>query len=127
MTAPISLGAKMVLLPKFEPIKSPCKPFKQHKVTVFCGVPTMYQLLLANPELEKYDLTSIRVCISGASPLPPQVQKRFMEVTGGFLAEGYGLTEASPVTHCTPVDKSMRLRLARLVCPCLIRKRGLLI
>ena len=68
----------------------------------------MYQTLLANPDLGKYDLTSIRVCISGASSLPPQVQKRFMEVTGGLLAEGYGLTEASPVTHCSPVDKTMR-------------------
>ena len=66
----------------------------------------MYQYLLGNPDLAKYDLRSIRVCISGASSLPPQVQKRFMEVTGGFLAEGYGLTEASPVTHCSPVDKA---------------------
>jgi long-chain acyl-CoA synthetase len=68
----------------------------------------LYSALLANPELGKYDLTSIRVCISGASSLPPQVQKKFIKVTGGFLAEGYGLTEASPVTHCTPVDSSMR-------------------
>jgi long-chain acyl-CoA synthetase len=81
---------------------------QRHRVTVFCGVPTMYAMLLANPELGRYDLTSIRVCISGASPLPPQVQKRFMQVTGGLLAEGYGLTEASPVTHCSPVDKTMR-------------------
>jgi long-chain acyl-CoA synthetase len=48
------------------------------------------------------------MCISGASSLPPQVQKKFMEMTGGFLAEGYGLTEASPVTHCNPVDKTMK-------------------
>ncbi len=107
MTVPISLAAKMVLIPKFEPIKA-LETIQKHKVTVFCGVPTMYSALLANPELAKYDLTSIRVCISGASSLPPQVQKKFMEVTGGFLAEGYGLTEASPVTHCTPVDKSMK-------------------
>jgi len=107
MTVPISLAAKMVLLPKFEPAKAP-ETIQKHKVTVFCGVPTMYSALLSNPELGKYDLTSIRVCISGASSLPPQVQKKFMDATGGFLAEGYGLTEASPVTHCTPVDKSMR-------------------
>ncbi len=107
MTVPIGLGAKMVLVPKFEPTKI-LETVQKQKVTVFCGVPTMYSALLANPELGKYDLTSIRVCISGASSLPPQVQKRFMEVTGGFLAEGYGLTEASPVAHCTPVDKSMR-------------------
>jgi long-chain acyl-CoA synthetase len=107
LTVPICLAAKMVLLPKFEPAKA-LEIIQKHKVTVFCGVPTMYSALLASPELGKYDLTSIRVCISGASSLSPQVQKKFMDATGGFLAEGYGLTEASPVTHCTPVDKSMR-------------------
>jgi long-chain acyl-CoA synthetase len=107
MNVPISLAAKMVLLPRFDPIKA-LESIQRYRVTVFCGVPTMYSVLLANPELSKFDLTSIRVCISGASPLPPQVQKRFMEITGGFLAEGYGLTEASPVTHCTPVDRTMK-------------------
>jgi long-chain acyl-CoA synthetase len=107
MTVPVSLAAKMVLLPRFEPA-SALETIQRQRVTVFCGVPTMYSVLLANPELTKFDLTSIRVCISGASPLPPQVQKKFMQVTGGFLAEGYGLTEASPVTHCNPVDKTMR-------------------
>jgi len=107
MTVPISLAAKIVLLPRFEPTAA-LETIQRQRVTVFCGVPTMYSLLLANPELAKFDLTSIRVCISGASPLPPQVQKKFMQITGGFLAEGYGLTEASPVTHCNPVDKTMR-------------------
>jgi long-chain acyl-CoA synthetase len=107
MNVPISLAAKMVLLPKFQP-SAALETIQQHRVTVFCGVPTMYSVLLAEPDLDKFDLTSIRMCISGASPLPPQVQKRFMEVTGGFLAEGYGLTEASPVTHCNPVDKTKR-------------------
>jgi long-chain acyl-CoA synthetase len=107
MNVPVSLAAKMVLLPKFDP-ETVLETIQRHRVTVFCGVPTMYSVLLANPELGRFDLTSIRVCISGASPLPPQVQKKFMEITGGFLAEGYGLTEASPVTHCNPVDKTMR-------------------
>ena len=107
MNVPVSLAAKIVLLPRFDPAAA-LETIQRHKVTVFCGVPTMYSVLLANPALGKFDLTSIRVCISGASPLPPQVQKKFMEVTGGFLAEGYGLTEASPVTHCNPVDKTMR-------------------
>jgi long-chain acyl-CoA synthetase len=107
MTVPVSLAAKMVLLPRFNPTAA-LETIQRHRVTVFCGVPTMYSVLLANPELNKFNLTSIRVCISGASPLPPQVQKKFMEITGGFLAEGYGLTEASPVTHCNPVDKTMR-------------------
>ncbi len=107
MNVPILLAAKMVLLPRFDPVAA-LESIQRHRVTVFCGVPTMYSVLLANPELGKFDLTSIHVCISGASPLPPQVQKKFMAITGGFLAEGYGLTEASPVTHCNPVDKTMR-------------------
>jgi long-chain acyl-CoA synthetase len=107
LNVPVHLAAKMVMLPKFDPA-TVLETIQRHRVTVFCGVPTMYSVLLANPELGRFDLTSIRVCISGASPLPPQVQKKFMEITGGFLAEGYGLTEASPVTHCNPVDKTMR-------------------
>ena len=107
LTVPISLAATMVLMPKFEPAKA-LEAIQKHKVTVFCGVPTMYAALLANSELGKYDLTSIRVCISGASALPPQIQNQFMQITGGFLAEGYGLTEASPVTHCSPVDSTMQ-------------------
>jgi long-chain acyl-CoA synthetase len=106
MNVPVCLAAKMVLLPRFEPAAA-LETIQRHRVTVFCGVPTMYSVLLANPELGRFDLTSIRVCISGASPLPPHVQKKFMQITGGFLAEGYGLTEASPVTHCNPVDKTM--------------------
>ncbi len=107
LNVPVCLAAKLVLLPRFDP-QTALESIQRHRVTVFCGVPTMYSVLLANPELGKFDLTSIRVCISGASPLPPQVQKKFMQITGGFLAEGYGLTEASPVTHCNPVDKTMR-------------------
>jgi long-chain acyl-CoA synthetase len=107
MNVPIYLAAKMVLLPRFDPL-TVLEKIQKHRVTVFCGVPTMYAVLLANPALGKFDLTSIRVCISGASSLPPQVQKKFMDITGGFLTEGYGLTEASPVTHCNPVDKTMK-------------------
>jgi len=107
MNVPIHLAAKMVMLPRFDPLTA-LESIQKHKVTVFCGVPTMYTVLLANPELARFDLTSIRVCISGASALPPQVQKKFMDTTGGFLAEGYGLTEASPVTHCSPVDRTMK-------------------
>jgi long-chain acyl-CoA synthetase len=107
MNVPIYLTAKMVMLPRFDPLTA-LETIQKHRVTVFCGAPTMYAVLLANPALGRFDLTSIRVCISGASPLPPQVQKKFMDTTGGFLAEGYGLTEASPVTHCNPVDKTMK-------------------
>jgi len=107
MNVPISLASKMVLLPRFDP-QTALESIQKHKITVFCGVPTMYSQLLSNPHISQYDLSSIRVCISGASSLPPSVQRRFMEITGGLLAEGYGLTEASPVTHCNPVDLTMK-------------------
>jgi long-chain acyl-CoA synthetase len=106
MNAPIYLAGKMVMLPRFD-IPSTLKAIEKHKVTVFCGAPTMYAMLLVHPDLSKYDFTSVHFCISGSAPLPPEVQKKFMEVTGGVLVEGYGLTESSPVTHCNPLDKSM--------------------
>ncbi len=116
LTTPISLGATMVLLPKFEVTKA-LEAIQRKRITVFCGVPTMFQMVLANRDLANYDLTSIRVCISGASSLPPQIQRKFIEATGGFLAEGYGLTEASPVTHCTPVNRSLLLRVGSIGLP----------
>ena len=116
LSVPISVGATIVLLPKFEPAKA-LHAITEYEVTVFCGVPTMYQMLLDQPDLASYDLSSIRVCISGASSLPAQVQKRFMDVTGGFLAEGYGLTEASPVTHCNPMDKTLPLKVGSIGLP----------
>jgi long-chain acyl-CoA synthetase len=107
MNAPIYLAGKSVLLPRFD-AASTFQAIQKHKVTVFCGAPTMYSMLLANPDLGKYNLTSIRFCISGSAPLPPEVQKKFMEVISGALVEGYGLTESSPVTHCNPLDRSMK-------------------
>jgi len=68
----------------------------------------MYAVLVSYPEIDRYDLTSIKFCISGAAPLPVEVQKRFMKKTGGVLVEGYGLTESSPVTHCNPLDPTMK-------------------
>jgi long-chain acyl-CoA synthetase len=107
MNAPIYLAGKMVLLPRFDPV-STFQAIQKNRVTVFCGAPALYSMLLSHPDLVKYDCTSVRFCISGSAPLPPEVQKKFMEVTGGVLVEGYGLTESSPVTHCNPLDRSMR-------------------
>ena len=107
MNAPIHLAGKIIMLPRFDLVDT-FKAIQKHKVTVFCGAPTMYSLLLAHPDLSKYDCTSIRFCISGSAPLPPEVQRKFMEVTSGVLVEGYGLTESSPVTHCNPLDKTLK-------------------
>ncbi|MEM1537745.1 MAG: long-chain fatty acid--CoA ligase [Candidatus Nezhaarchaeales archaeon] len=107
MNLSIVHASTMVLLPRFDPMKV-LKSIAKYKVTEFPGVPTMYAMLIAHPDIAKYDISSVRFCISGAAPLPPQVQKRFMELTGGILIEGYGLTEASPVTHANPMDSTMK-------------------
>ncbi|MBG9793706.1 long-chain fatty acid--CoA ligase [Paenibacillus dendritiformis] len=87
-----------VLVPKFEPAEV-LRSIHRLRPTVFPGAPTMYIGLINHPDLHKYDLSSIRTCISGASSLPVEVQERFEELTGCVLIEGYGLTEASPITH----------------------------
>ncbi len=107
MNSPIYKAGVMVLIPRFD-AKKVLEAIQKYKATVFCGVPTLYAMLLDHPDLPKYDLTSIKFCISGAAPLPPEIQKRFMELTGGVLVEGYGLTEASPVTHANPLDRTMK-------------------
>jgi long-chain acyl-CoA synthetase len=107
MNTPIRLAGKMVMLPDFN-VTSMLRAVEKHRVTVFCGVPTLYSTLLSHPSIGKYDLTSVRFCISGSAPLPPEVQKKWIETTKGVLVEGYGLTESSPVTHCNPLDRSMK-------------------
>ncbi|MGE0488154.1 MAG: AMP-binding protein [Vulcanimicrobiota bacterium] len=73
------------------------------KPTLFPGIPALYAALLRRPNLRSYRLHSIRACISGAAPLPVELQEGFEKVTKGRLVEGYGLTEAGPVTHANPI------------------------
>lgn len=98
MNLSIMFGAKMILLPKFNP-EDILKVIEKERPTLFPGAPTIYVGILNHPNLEKYDLSSIKACISGSAPLPLDVQQKFEQVTGGRLVEGYGLTETSPVTH----------------------------
>jgi long-chain acyl-CoA synthetase len=82
---------------------------EKHRVTLFPGVPTLYVAFNNFPGIEKRDLKSVRACISGSAPLPLEVAERFEKLTGAKLVEGYGLTEASPVTHCNPLYGERRL------------------
>jgi long-chain acyl-CoA synthetase len=93
----------MILLPRFE-IDTVLKQINKYRPTLFPGAPTMYVAVISHPEVKKYNISSIKACISGAAPLPVEVQERFESLTGGKLVEGYGLTESSPVTHCNPID-----------------------
>jgi len=107
LNAPICMAGTMVLLPRFD-LADSLKSIQEHRITVFCGAPTMYSMLLSHPDLRKYNLRSIKFCLSGSAPLPPEVQKKWMETTGGVLIEGYGLTESSPITHANPLDPTMK-------------------
>ncbi|MBE3570496.1 MAG: AMP-binding protein, partial [Bacillales bacterium] len=98
MILSIMQAYKMIILPKFS-VKTTLKTIEKERPTLFPGAPTMYIGLLNHPDIRKYDLSSIKCCISGSAPLPLEVQKKFEEVTGGKLVEGYGLSESSPVTH----------------------------
>jgi long-chain acyl-CoA synthetase len=105
MNMGILIGATIVLVPNPRDIKMLLGLVQSMKPSLFPGVPTMYGAINAHPDTPRYDLTSIRACISGSAPLPLEIARRFREITGGAnLVEGYGLTEASPVTHCNPVS-----------------------
>jgi long-chain acyl-CoA synthetase len=92
----------LILLPRFE-INEVMNTIKTYRPTVFPGVPTMYIAINNYPNAGSYGIDSIKECISGSAPLPVEVALKFEELTGGHLVEGYGLSEASPVTHCNPL------------------------
>ena len=102
MNLAIKIGATMVLLPKFK-TDEVLGAIQKRRATIFMGVQAMYVAINNHPRVSRYDLSSIRICISGAGPLHAEVQDRFEELTKGKLVEGYGLTESSPVTHCNPI------------------------
>ena len=103
MSLAMYIGAKLVIVPNPRPIDGVMKVIDKERATVFPGVPTMYIGIINHPDVGKYDLKSVKACISGAAPLPMDVQTKFGEITGGRLVEGYGLTEAAPVSHCNPI------------------------
>jgi len=98
MNLSVMMASKMILVPKFNPGEI-LKTIEKQKPTLFPGAPTMYIGLLNHPNVNKFDLSSIKACISGSAPLPGEVQQEFEKITKGRLVEGYGLTETSPVTH----------------------------
>ncbi|HYF93537.1 MAG TPA: long-chain fatty acid--CoA ligase [Symbiobacteriaceae bacterium] len=102
MNFAVHMAGTMILEPKFD-ARQAIKLIQKHRPAVFPGAPTMYVALNHLPGVDKYRLDSIDACISGAAPLPLEVQQTFEKLTGGRLVEGYGLTEASPVTHANPI------------------------
>ncbi|MFA9455988.1 long-chain fatty acid--CoA ligase [Halalkalibacter sp. AB-rgal2] len=108
MNLSMRMAGELVLLPKFD-IDMALKMIDKQKPTIFPGAPTMYISLINHPDVKKYDLSSVNICISGAAPLPGDVQDTFEQLTGGRLTEGYGLTETSPVTHANTIWEKRKL------------------
>ena len=103
MNFPIRVGAAMVLMPDPRDIPQLVNNIAKHRVTVFPAVPAQFNAINNYAGIEKLDLTSVKACISGSAPLPIDVLEKFEKITGSKIVEGFGLTEASPVTHCTPL------------------------
>src|SRR5258708_12200920 len=106
MNLSILPAATIVLLPQFR-AKQVIKTIGRYHPTQLPGIPTMYVAIMREVGRHAEKLRSIKYCISGASALPARVRIEFEEMTGGKLVEGYGLSEAAPVTHCNPDRKSV--------------------
>lgn len=104
MNACIANALSMVQIPNPRDMAHVLKAIETHRVTYYCGVPTMFVGFLNFPDRDQYDLTSVRFAVSAAAPLPPEVQQRFQTVTGGRMMEAYGLTETSPAATMDPID-----------------------
>lgn len=102
LTVPVMMGASMVILPTFVTAEV-LHAIRRHRPTLFPGVPSMYMAINSVPGARRFRIRSIRACISGAAPLPVEVQEAFEKLTRGRLVEGYGQTETSPVTHANPL------------------------
>jgi len=95
------IGASIILIPRPD-IGEIFHSIKKYKATVLVGVPTLYVSMLASPHLKKYDISSLEHCFSGAASLPVEVLRKFQELTGIYIVEGYGMTETSPILTLIP-------------------------
>lgn len=111
MTVVMNLGiryaAEMVLMPRFV-LNDALDLISKNRLTLLAGVPTLFNAILNHPDIKSYDLSSLRFCLSGGAALPIEIKEKFDAVTGCSLVEGYGLSEASPVATCNPLDAPPR-------------------
>jgi long-chain acyl-CoA synthetase len=98
-------GASLVMVPNVRDLEDTLANISKYKTTIFPGVPTLYNALNNHPDVlaGKYDLSSIKACISGSAPLMRETKEKFEELSGGVVFEGFGLSEAPTATHCNPL------------------------
>lgn len=101
----LTLGAAMVMIPNPRDLADLLANLQKYKATIFPGVPTLYNAINIYPDVlaGKYDLSTIKACISGSAPLMRETKEQFEALTGGVVFEGYGLSEAPTATHCNPL------------------------
>jgi len=105
MNLTMALGASMVLIPNPRDLDDLLGTIQKYHPTYFPAVPTLYNAINNHPDVQagKYDLSSIKACISGSAPLMKETKEKFESLTGGKICEGYGLSEAPTATHCNPL------------------------
>lgn len=112
MLGAVRLAARLICVPDPRagnpPFTEVLRLIEHHKATLMHAVPTLYSVLLNHPLVERFDLSSIVACGSGAAPLPVELAKRFEEKTGAIIFEGYGLSETAPLTHANPTNRTDR-------------------
>jgi long-chain acyl-CoA synthetase len=102
MNLGIATASEIIVLPRFQ-LEEVLKTIQARKPTLFPAVPTIFGAIGRHPRIDRYDLGSLRCCLSGGAPLPMEIKRRFEAISGCVLVEGYGLTEASPVLTCNPL------------------------
>jgi long-chain acyl-CoA synthetase len=109
MGGAVYAGATAVLMERFDPIEC-LRLVERHRITLFFAVPPVLLMLANRSDLGTFDLSSVRTAMVGAAPLAPDVARRFTELTGIAVIQGYGMTEASPLTHVNPLyDERLRV------------------
>lgn len=106
MNLTIATAGTMVLIPDPRDVMHIMGSISKHKATFYSAVPSSYSRINTHPKVKEFDLSSVRVCLSGAAPLPREVQENFQAITGGKLVEAFGMTEASPATHVNPLNRN---------------------
>jgi long-chain acyl-CoA synthetase len=106
MNMTIATSGTMILIPDPRDVMHIMGSISKHKATFYSAVPSSYMRINTHPQVKEFDLSSVRICLSGAAPLPREVQEKFQAITGGKLVEAFGMTESSPATHVNPLDRN---------------------
>jgi long-chain acyl-CoA synthetase len=107
LNATVHAGGLLSLIPRFDPLRA-LEIIERDRVSVFEGVPTMYGAMLHVPERQRFDTSTLRLCVSGGSAMPVELMRGFEEAFRCPVLEGYGLSETSPVASFNHPDRERK-------------------